>query len=605
MALWVMGCELPPGPPDPSRLDLADSVGTDGGLDVDALAALDGNLLPLDGGATGFAHLVFTLSDRDTQLPVPARVIFRPVPGAGFADSITSGTPDVASPGSFTGAVVGPGVLGAPEGVLLASGQGVVPVPPGTYALLVMRGPEYEAVPLDVTVAAGEVRTYNVQLDHSVDTRGWLSADLHVHTARSFDAKLLLDRRVISMTTSGVDVVVSTDHNVHTDLQPVITALGYGKDVIGTVIGNEFNFKEGHGGAYPVPYNPAQMYGGALPYQNLNPSTLLCDAPVVGINCLTATSAFPTMHGLSPNTVVTVNHPWYDNADLGYFTNIGWGAGTPSGLPAPLASAGQFDALEILGGYWTRADAETYLVADWFYLLGQGHRIAALGSSDTHRINWVRAGYPRTWLRLPNDLPGDITGAGLADAIRNQRTIASTGPFITLTVDGAQIGQVVTPKTAGKLAIEISVDAPGWMKVDTVRLYVNGVEKRTFAVPPGQRPVFKASFTEDLVGDGFVVAHCSGTTPLPPDVVGEYSRDNGYQMLPWAITSPVYIDADGDGSWKPPAAPVPRGGLRRPDIQPVQVAHVTPVDCDPTPRPGLRAEPPLPAERALMPLLDF
>jgi hypothetical protein len=540
-------------------------------------------------------------------LPVPSRVIFRPPPGAGFADGVTAGTFNPLSPGSAVGAVVAPGVLGSPEGVLLVSGQGVVPVPAGTYQLFITRGPEYEAIEVPITLAPGQVQAVNAQLDRTVDTRGWLAADMHVHLNRSGDSALVADRRVISMVSNGVEIVVPTDHNVQTDLAPVALGLGYGPDLIGTVPGNEANFRHGHVGAFPVVFDNRKPAGGAPPWQPINPTTGNCDAPVVGLNCFAPVDAFAMLHASVPGTtVVSVTHPYWPDGDLGYFTNIGWGAGTVGGL-GPLDTAGSFDALEVLNGYQTRADVEGYLVADWFYLLGQGYRVTALGNSDTHRINWVRAGWPRTWLRMPNDRPGDTTGATLADAVRHGRAIASTGPFITLTVDGAQIGDTVVP-SRNQAVVGVTVDAPGWITVDTVRVYVNGVVVQTFQVPAaGQRPVFEVSFNQTLPrdGDAWIVAFASGQKALPDDVVGEYSHAGGYQMLPWAITNPVFIDGDGNGRWQPPASPATPGGFGLERLRPVaaRAAPVeVPVECDPgLPEP---IEPLLPAERELMPLLD-
>jgi hypothetical protein len=572
--------------------------------------ALDGNRLPLDGGT--FAYLWLTVTERDTQLPIPARVIFRPVPGAGFADSITSGEPDPQSPGSRTGAVIGPGVVGTPEGVLLQTGQGVVPVPAGTYGLFVTRGPEYEAVQQSITVQTGEVRTVAAELDRTVDTGGWLAADMHIHTGRSFDSALPVDRRIISMVTSGVEVLVPTDHHVNTDLSSLMSALGYGPEVAGQVVGNELNFKEGHAGVYPVTYDPSQPNGGSLPYQAFNAQGV-CDPPLVGINCYSGGDAFLRMRDLIPNTtVVTVNHPWWLGGDLGYFTNIGWGVGTNQPWPAPLDSAGTFDALEVLNGYWTRADAEESLLSDWFYLLQQGYRVTALGNSDTHKINWVRSGFPRTWLRLPVDRPGDVTGPMLADAIRHQRAVASTGPFISLTVDGATIGDTVTPKIAGQVTVAVTVDAPAWMTVDKLRVFVGGVQKHTYAIAPGSRPVFTTTFTEPIGGDTFIVAVASGEQPLPPDVVGEYSAGNGYEMTPFALTNPVFVDSDGDGMLQPPLGPPPQRPLWPPPPPPPAPLspdrklplgqRPVPVECEPG---ADGVEPPLtvPPERLLMPLL--
>lgn len=589
IACALGACELPPG--DPAAADLASALWFDAGLADANLLLLDGNLLPLDGGVA-FAHLVFTVTARDTGLPIPSRVIFRPVPGAGFADSITEGTPDPLGPGGATGAVVGPGVLGSTEGVLLVAGQGVVPVPPGEYTLLITRGPEYEAIEVPVTVAAGEVRHVAATLDRTVDTGGWLAADLHVHVGRSLDSTLPNERRVISMTTNGVEVIVSTDHDVHTDLGPAAAALGYGPDVVGTVVGNEFTFAEGHGGAYPVVFRPELPGGGAPPWEDP------CTSPFA-INCMPAERAFPRMRAQIPGTtVVTVHHPFWPDSDLGYFTNIGWGAGTANPPPAPLPTAGLFDAFEVLNGYQTNDPAQNALVADWFFLLNQGYRVTALGSSDTHRLNWVRAGFPRTWLRLPNDRPGDTTGALLAEAIRRGRAIASTGPFVTLTVDGAAIGDTVVPKTPGVVSISVTVDAPAWIEVDTVRVYVSGVLRRSFAVPQaGQRPLFRATFDEPVKGRAWIVAFASGARPLPPDVVGEYARAAGGQMRPWAITNPVFV---GDGKSEPPRAPASRPVPVWP--WPRKRPPGAPKHCDPSERSGVM-QAPLDDAARLMPLL--
>src|SRR5205823_11841263 len=133
---------------------------------------------------------------------------------------------------------------------------------PGSYELFITRGPEYEAVDLHLDLKDGEVRRIDAELDRSVDTGGWLAADLHVHTKSSFDSKLPLDRRVISMTSNGVELIVTTAHNISVDLAPVIAALGYPPDVVGSLIGDEFNFNAGHGGAYPVTFDPNLPHAG-------------------------------------------------------------------------------------------------------------------------------------------------------------------------------------------------------------------------------------------------------------------------------------------------------------------------------------------------------
>ncbi len=613
-AFAAAGCELPGDAPVGGGFDLSGVIQLDGGVPDGGPGRLRGNRLDTDGGER-FARLWFNITDGDTQAPIPARVIFRPPPGAGFADSITHGKFDPQSPGSFTGAVVGPSVLGSPEGVLLMNGAGVVPVPPGTYSLFITRGPEYEAVEASVTVGPDQDLPVRAQLDRTVDTRGWLAADMHVHINRSGDSQLLADRRVISMVTNGVELIVPTDHNVNSDLTLAISQMGYTSQLVASIPGDEYNFKYGHASAFPVAYEPNFTNGGALPYQEPNDDGS-CDVPIYGLNCAPPAMAFSALHAQVPGTtVVTVTHPYWPLGDLGYFTNINWGAGTSGGF-GPLDSAGSFDALEVLNGYQARADVQGYLVADWFYLLGQGYRVTALGNSDTHRINWVRGGFPRTWLRLPTDVPGDVGGAELADAVRRGRAIASTGPFVTLTVDGAQIGDTITPLKS-QVAVTVTVDAPAWMTVDTVRIYVNGNLAQTFPIAQaGQRPLFNVTFNQSLPRagdgprDGWIVAFASGQTPLPDDVVGEYSKAGGYHMMPWAITNPIFIDAEGDGIWHPPPAPAQPSGFGLEGLTPARERALplrVPVECDarrPGPHAELDGDALPPGEQLLMPLLN-
>ena len=94
-------------------------------------------------------------------------------------------------------------------------------------------------------------------------------------------------------------------------------------------------------------------------------------------------------------------------ADLGYFLNIRWKPGMP------LSTAGLFDGIEVLNGYAMRPPDIADLLLDWFALLNQGLRLTGLGNSDTHRIDWLRGGYPRTWLGLPTTEPARVLPSDL------------------------------------------------------------------------------------------------------------------------------------------------------------------------------------------------
>src|SRR5580693_7216279 len=129
MLIALSGCQLPPQFATGSTLDLQSADSDDASTPPDLTPAwqppdlsladlspplLSGNQLQL-GNDPNLAALKITVTDHDTGLPIPARVIFRPPPAAGFADSISSGMFAVNSPGSSIGAVVAPGVVGSPE----------------------------------------------------------------------------------------------------------------------------------------------------------------------------------------------------------------------------------------------------------------------------------------------------------------------------------------------------------------------------------------------------------------------------------------------------------------------------------------------------------
>ena len=486
----------------------------------------------------GVGTVLVNALDDDTGLPLPARVLVTAVPPT---PSVRFDVDERGRPvnGEF-GVRLSPGVIGAPEGVLLVSGSGWFDVPAGTYDLFITRGPEWEADERRV----GVVKDHSIRIDsplrRTVDTSGWLAADLHVHTARSFDSRIPVEDRVVSEVAVGVEVIVATDHNVFSDLQPDVDLFGY-HALARAFVGDEFNFWEGHGGAYPMPYDakdPVDAWGhptgGAVAWSvEYSLARLIHAGPM-----------FDLLHGLPTAPAVTINHPRL-LPDLGYFTNVGWAP------PDPLPTAGSFDAIEILNGYMDAPDEIATLLRDWFFLLSSGVRVTGLGSSDTHRLRDVKAGFPRTWLRMPTEDVTKLLPADLADAIKHQRAIASNGPFARLTVDGAAIGDLVTD-TSGIVTVDAFVDAPDWIDVDRVRLYVNGQVAQEIPLERGLRPRLHLRFRQALpAGDAWLALAASGSKPLPTALIGEHE---GGVVTPFAITSPVFVDGDGDGAWRPRVA---------------------------------------------------
>ena len=136
-----------------------------------------------------------------------------------------------------------------------ASGDGVMEIEPGSYRLFVTHGPLYSRAELDFSVEAGEEYVAHLTLSEEVDTREWVGIDAHLHAEPSHDSGVKLDRRVVSAAVEGLDLAISTDHDVITDYAPTIKALGL-EDRIKSAVGVEVSTLElGHFIAFPLEYD--------------------------------------------------------------------------------------------------------------------------------------------------------------------------------------------------------------------------------------------------------------------------------------------------------------------------------------------------------------
>ena len=505
--------------------------------------------------------LRLTVRSSDDLMPMPARVLFYPVDTKVKLDFHGSG--DRMSE-------VSPGVFGVPEGVMLPYGKGLVPVPPGNYKLRFIQGMEYESVWVDVSVKKSQLVPVEVVLVHSVHLpeAGWLGSDQHIHTRISADSRLPVAHRVISEVCSGVSVMVPTEHVLHNDMQPEVIALGLNKLAV-SIPGSEYGFDLGHIGVFPVKYDPTGALLGAPAWENWPWGSV--DAPTY----------FPLIHQLPGNPIVVVNHPRL-GSDLGYFNNLNWQPGQP------LNSEGMFDGIEVISGYGNTPATVTPVLRDWFYLLNRGRRVTGVGNSDTHRADWLRGGYPRTYLRLPTEEPERVLPDDVKDAMLAMRAIATNGPLVHLRVDGHGMGDTVSV-VGGKIKVDLWADAPGWIDMSRVIVYRNGVPVAEVPITYRAHPALQTSIMVDVPSDGWILAMVVGTETLPTDVIGAVNEG---LARPIGFTNPVWLDADRDGIVTPsgevPPMPEPFGkamlaavlaGQAEPRI--LETPLHAPLDCDP------------------------
>jgi hypothetical protein len=114
-----------------------------------------------------------------------------------------------------------------------------------------------------------------------------------------------------------------------------------------------------------------------------------------------------------------------------------------------------------------------------------------VGSSDSHKVlEGAPVGYPRTCMYLGTDDPRMVIPAAVARAVREGRSTISGGVFVEAqAVNGmttAGPGQELTG--VGPMArVQVTAQAPRWVRVRQLRVFVDGVAMAPIALGDAQR----------------------------------------------------------------------------------------------------------------------
>ncbi len=504
-------------------------------------------------GATGTVVLdVAALEGSDARVRVPMKVSLRGV--------------SVEAPDAQLGELEGERESYRLHRAIYAhTGQERVRVKPGRYQAIVSRGTEYDAVTLDLDVPADGEATLRADLRRVVDTTGYVSADLHQHTVGSLDSGRSLCGRVLENVAEGLEFAATTDHDNVTDYGPCIASLGLGR-WFGAMMGNEVSvIGVGHFNAYPLALDPrdptalvgAQLWAGRSPQQLFDRLRAEPSDPIVHLSHPRSTGlkGYFTSLGLDPVTLETPR-------DLA----TGWEAvevNESLGEPAEFLARN----VEALRARARRDAAGIATLHDWFAFLRRGDHVCALGNSDTHGRNGG-SGWPHNLVRVGTDAPSEVSPAALRTAIRGQRVLVASGIVVRMRVGGVErMGwqEVVRPAPGGEVALEVEVQAPGWVSPRSLVLYENG--RPVSLTPMGSGVFLGREATAET--DPFVLT----LTPTSPGAEGARrlratvrlrpTRDafyvavaRGGELSPvgagnaFGYTNPVYVDVEGDG-WRP------------------------------------------------------
>lgn len=460
------------------------------------------------------ATLAVRVTDSDTKGPLPCRLTI--VDAEGALAALLPGTTNQTE-------------LAARSGVLYTrDGSASLGLLPGTYTLFASRGFEFSVATQAVTLAAGKTQTVALTIRRAVPTHGWVAADTHIHTlTKSRHGDATEDERMLTIAGEGIELAVSTDHNVHADYTEAAQRTRL-SDRFTSVIGNEVTTKAGHFNAFPI-----------------QPGATVADFNTTNWNEL-----LPLIRATPGVQVVTLNHP----RDLhSGFVPLG-PANFNSVSGAALRGQGfSFDGMEVITSAAMQSDI-MLLFRDWFALLNHGHRITALGSSDTHDVSRFILGQGRTYVRSADTNPAAINVDAACRSLREGRTLVSFGLLANMVVNERYgIGDLALRGQRGVTAV-VTVLGPAWVQADKVELFANGVKlaEQKLAPTPGtmkarvafKLPRFKHDFHLVAIASGPGVTAPFWETPRP-------YQPSSKVLTPRVLgaTNPVWVDGDGDGKF--------------------------------------------------------
>jgi hypothetical protein len=156
----------------------------------------------------------------------------------------------------------------------------------------------------------------------------------------------------------------------------------------------------------------------------------------------------------SGGTLETTLAHWADECHAQGGTVILPHSPRPDGEAASLIATGRADAFEHLGALDGVPGIGASLHHEYYRFLNCGYRLPLVGGTDK-MSNDVPVGLMRTYVRIPDE---EFSYESWCRSLRAGRTFMSSGPLITLSVEGREIGDTVRlPKGGGSVEVEATV----------------------------------------------------------------------------------------------------------------------------------------------------
>ena len=194
---------------------------------------------------------------------------------------------------------------------------------------------------------------------------------------------------------------------------------------------------------------------------------------------------------------------------------------SPNGEPAALVAMGRLDAVEMIR-------QNPFNHSEYYRYLNCGYRLPLVGGTDKMSSD-VPVGMYRTYTRIPDE---EFSYESWCNNVARGRTFLSSGPIISLKVDGREIGDTV--KISGPGTVEVEVTAESIFPIHTLELVRAGRVVATANSSAGAR---RLEIRERIRVDGhtWLAARCGG-----PGYYG-FAHHDVWSRGVFAHTSPVYV----------------------------------------------------------------
>jgi len=466
------------------------------------------------------SYVAVHVVDSRTKSPIPCKMTFQ--------NMLNTRPVDFGPPTGLQGANV----------IYSRSGQETVKVPAGDYRVLISRGIEYTAVENILRVQPMKTVPLEAELERVVPTQGWISVDVGVQTNNSRGCQVRPEDRIAAAACEGVEYLITGDDLAATDLSEVIHQSGLAS-WLRTSVGRR------------IPRTGAHPLGEFLVF----PLDRDAPEPPPDRGAVYPGDFFKSLRKLYPGALIAVTRP--TAPEIGYYSIFGWTPQAPR-ISERLAFSTDYDLLQLWEGKRI-ASAGDGMKIFWMER-GFQRAIAPYGSSNSEFMQTTETGYPRTYVAVPNDDPMQVTEEQIVRALREGRVVVTNGPFVDFKVQGQGPGSLVRAEN-GKVTIDMKVYAPSWINTYAFNIYQEDGLMRAVFQPglvtdvlryPREGDGQPETLTISVDRDCLLMGGCAGTRPMAP-IVSAMTEGQETQMIPYAVTGPVFVDADGDGVFTPRA----------------------------------------------------